>query len=444
MILSTIACLGRHTITGLMCTSSNQFADWTTFYRLFSQQRINQDAIFNVVRCELLGHLKDDQPVVAAIDDTIVRKTGRRTPGVSYRRDPLGPAFQTNFVRAQRFLQLSAALPAGAATRMIPVDFQHAPTPDKPRKDASFEQHAEYRELAQQANLSRVAARRLQVLRDEIDKTDSARHLVIVGDGGYTNRNVLRGLPPNTTFIGRIRSDAKLYAPFEASDTGPGRNRRYGDRAPTPDQLRIDDTQPWQDVKATISGTGHALRVKSLSPVLWKTAGYEIPLRLIVVAPTPYRLRKGSKLLYRQPAHLITTDLQTPVEEIVQWYIWRTDIEVNFRDEKQNFGLGQAQVRNRQSVQAAPALAVAAYSMLLLSAARAYGVGGKPATLPPPKWMQGRDKPRASTNDLRQALRHELWARGISNFSGFAYQPSTGPMPSKLLLPMASAALYAN
>ena len=445
MILSSIACLGRRTITGLMCTSGNQFGDWTAFYRLFSQRRIDQDAIFGAVRSELLTHLKDGQPLVAAIDDTIARKTGVRIPGVSYRRDPLGPPFQTNLVRAQRFLQISAALPAGAATRMIPVDFQHAPTPQKPRKDAPPEQHARYRELAQQANLSRVAARRLHVLREEIDKTDSSRHLVIIGDGGYTNRNVLRDLPPNTTFIGRIRSDAKLYLPSDPTrNAGPGRNRRYGDIAPTPEQLRIDDTRPWQEVSAIISGTDHTLRVKSLSPVLWKTAGYETPLRLIVVAPTPYRLRKGSKLLYRQPAHLITTDLETPIDEIIQRYIWRTDIEVNFRDEKQGFGLGQAQVRNQQSVQAAPALAVAAYSMLLLSAARAYGAAGKPATLPPPKWMQGREKPRASTNDLRQAVRHELWARGIGNFSGFAYQPPHDAKPSKFLLPMESAALYAN
>ena len=186
------------------------------------------------------------------------------------------------------------------------------------------------------------------------------------------------------------------------------------------------------------------MQVKSIGPVLWKPAGYEVPLRLIVIAPTPYRLRKGSRLLYRQPAHLITTDLDTPVEEIVQHYIWRNDIEVNFRDEKQIFGAGEAQVRNEHSVQAAPALAVAAYSMLLLSAVRACGAEGKPATLPAPKWMEGHEKPRATTLDLRQELRHELWSRGINNFSGFAYYLPSDTKPSKLLPPMASAALYAN
>ncbi len=446
MAISSIACLGRHTITGLLCSSGNQFADWSAFYRLFSHRRINQDAIFNVARCELLAHLPDDQPLVAAIDDTIIRKSSKRTPGVGYRRDPLGPAFQTNLVLAQRFLQISAALPAGAATRTIPIDFQHAPTPKKPGKNASDEQHAEYRALAQQCNLSCRAANRVQVLRDELDKTDPSRHLAIVGDGGYTNKTILRNLPDNTTFTGRVRCDAKLFFPVDADaqQDGPGRNRRYGQRVPTPEELRNDDARPWQDVTTISSGTEHALRVKTIGPVLWKTAGYNTPLRLIVIAPTPYRLRKGSRLLYRQPAYLITNDLKTPVEQIVQHYIWRSDIEVNFREEKQIFGVGEAQVHNENSVQSAPALGVGAYAMLLLSAARAYGATGKPATLPPTKWMESRDKPRASTNDLRQALRHELWARGISNFSGFVYPSRWDAKHTKLLMPMASAALYAN
>src|ERR1039458_8519113 len=37
------------------------------------------------------------------------------------------------------------------------------------------------------------------------------RQLLVSGDGSYTNRTVLRQLPERTTFIGRIRKDAKLF-----------------------------------------------------------------------------------------------------------------------------------------------------------------------------------------------------------------------------------------
>jgi len=55
---------------------------------------------------------------------------------------------------------------------------------------------------------------------------------------------------------------------------------------------------------------------------------------------------------------------------LLQSYLWRWDIEVNFRDQKSLLGIGEAQVRNPHSVQSQPALAVAAYGLLLLSSLR--------------------------------------------------------------------------
>ena len=40
------------------------------------------------------------------------------------------------------------------------------------------------------------------------------RQLILSGDGSYTNKTVLRNLPPRTTFIGRIRKNAKLHLPL--------------------------------------------------------------------------------------------------------------------------------------------------------------------------------------------------------------------------------------
>jgi hypothetical protein len=51
-----------------------------------------------------------------------------------------------------------------------------------------------------------------------------------------------------------------------------------------------------------------------------------------------YRLTKNGKLLYRKPAYLICTDPNADIREILQAYIWRWDIEVNFRDEKITLG----------------------------------------------------------------------------------------------------------
>jgi hypothetical protein len=92
------------------------------------------------------------------------------------------------------------------------------------------------------------------------------------------------------------------------------------------------------------SGISHPLRFKRRQNMMWRTAGVEQILQLIVIAPLAYRLRKGSKLLYRHPAFLICTDSALDPRQIIEAYFQRWDIEVNFRDQKTLLGVGQAQV----------------------------------------------------------------------------------------------------
>jgi len=399
--------------------------------------------------------LEANAPMVAAMDDTILRKTGKRTPGVKYRRDPLSPPFHINFVRGQRVLQISGALPpkepaeSDEPARMVPMDFVTASTPEKPRKTAPAEVWKAYEEARKSTNINRIGAGRLEALRRRLDAEGAReRPLWLTVDGTFTNSAILKNLPDRTVLIGRIRGDAKLYRlpePSPAGSPGRGRRRVYGDRAPTPEAYRQDPDTPWETASLFAAGKRHLFRYKTLAPLRWRSAGAQHDLRLIVIAPLGYRLRKGSKLLYRQPAYLIVTDVHLPVDQILQAYIWRWEVEVNFRDEKTILGIGEAQVWSEESVEVAPAFFVATYAMLLMAAAEAFGVNGKPLVLPAPKWRRNHEKPRPSTQDLIQLLRWELWGTALDtmHFSGFNNaQPSDGK-PEKSLPSLRSAVLYA-
>ncbi len=450
-MLSALVCLGRHTITGLLCASGRQFRDWSGDYRVFSESRFDPGEIFGVLRRGVVDSLKGGEPLITAMDDSILRKTGRKIPGVKYLRDPLGPPFHVNFVRAQRVIQLSGALLPRAGqgpARMVPLDFVHAPSPRKPRKDAPPEVWKAYRRTQREQSVSRVGVRRVTALRGQLDADASGRPrpLWVIVDGRFTNKPVLKDLPERTTLIGRIRSDAKLYhLPSPRDRAGRGRRRVYGDRDPTPEALRQDEGIPWQTVNVFAARKRHDLKVKTLSPLRWRSAGGRHTLRVIVIAPLAYRPRRGARLLYRKPAYLICTDPDLPLERVIQAYIWRWDIEVNFRDEKQILGVGEPQVRAPASVRTAPALLVAAYGMLLLAAARTFGPNGKPTHLPQPKWRSKKAKLRASTSDLIQHLRAELWgqALAVSNFSRFMDKPIPHMNPEKNIPDLRSAVLYA-
>src|SRR5260370_16474980 len=109
--VSALTCLGRRTLSGLLCASGQQFRDWSAAYRLFERQRLDGEALWRVPLRGVLETLPPASPIVALIDDTLIRKRGHRIAGTSWRPDPLGPHFADNFIWATRFLQLSLALP---------------------------------------------------------------------------------------------------------------------------------------------------------------------------------------------------------------------------------------------------------------------------------------------------------------------------------------------
>lgn len=438
-------------MTGLLTTCGREFHDWSAEYRLFSRRRLPAADIFSVVRRGVLAELPPQAPLSVAIDDSLLRKTGSRIPGVAWRRDPLGPHFQTNFVRAQRVLQFSALVPLSiGAYRMVPICFLHAPTPPKPSAKASAEEVQKYRHAARLSRLPLRAAQQIASLRQALDAEPNGaqRPLHLFVDGGYTNETVLKKLPPHTSLVGRLRKDARLYflPDFPKAPPHRGRPRHYGAPAPTPEQLRTDDSVPWTEMQISITGVPHRLRVKHLPNVLWRTAGLNHTLQLVVIAPLGYRLRKNSKLLYRQPAFLICTNPDLDLHALVQGFVQRWDIEVNFREEKTLLGVGQAQVRNAASVAAVPALQVASYAMLLLATLHAFRVPGKPDLLPQPKWAATTPPRRFSTQRAIHQLRAEVWGRalGLANFSDFATQSTPTAKPEKFLTDLPSAVLYAS
>ncbi|MDQ2947466.1 MAG: hypothetical protein M3Y27_16285 [Acidobacteriota bacterium] len=102
------------------------------------------------------------------------------------------------------------------------------------------------------------------------------------------------------------------------------------------------------------SGATHSLRFKRRQNMMWRTAGAAQILQLLIIAPLAY--------------------------------LQRWDIEVNFREEKTLLGVGQTQVRHPSSAESAPALMVASYAMLLVSAQRALGISHD-GLIPQPKWI---------------------------------------------------------
>jgi len=444
--ISSLACLGRHTITGMLSSSGQQFVDWTAAYRLFEKERIDTDKLLTPV-CETVERLlPPDLPFIAVLDDTTAKKRGRKVNGASWRRDPLGPPFRSNLIWAQRFMQTAAILPEEgllSRARAIPIGMLHCPSAKRPGRQATPQDWSQYRLDKKNMSLSMVGAGQVRELRANLDLQEGGRNrvLLLAVDGAYTNRVMFRDIPERTCLIGRLRKDARLHAPPQSVESGRGRPRFYGRPMPTPDQIRQDESVPWRSVKAYAAGKAHEFDVKIVGPIRWKGLGGR-DIRLIVIRPLAYRPTMKSRLLYRDPAYLICTDPGLPVELVLQAYLWRWEIEVTFREEKTLLGLGEAQVRTYPAVESVPTFIAAVYAYLHLAAVLA---GIRTPILPRPKWRRPKPNDRCTTGNLIALLRSELWGRALGVvFRGFDDQRQRITKPPKIHNQAAVAAIYAQ
>jgi len=381
--LGGLVCLGRRTISRIIWTNGRQKLGWAPEYFLHSRCQWNPQDLFSPILKRALPWCSGNY-IGAAVDDTRLHKTGRMIQQAFFQRDPLSPPFHVNLMLGLRFLQTSLLIPlykhSRVGTRALPIRFQEVSRVKKPGRKASVEEWKQYRIATRHHNLSQQFVLTVAQLRQTLDIFGTvSKTLLLAVDGSFCNRTVFAIVVKGMEIIARARKDAVLC--FRAS---MGSRRFYDLNKFTPEQVRQDESIPWNETKLFYGGKRRRVRYKLLSGLYWQGGARKRTLRLLVVAPTPYRKRKSGRLYYRQPAYLLTTDLRGHAHTLLQIYFDRWQIEVNHREEKDTLGVGQAQLWNPISVPKQPVLAVASYSALLLASLLAFGAerGSAYAELP--------------------------------------------------------------
>jgi len=403
--LGTLVCLGRRTLTRIIWANGGEQRNWSAEYFLHSRVHWEPQGLFAPIVQGALG-LCPGRLVGVAVDDTKLHKTGRCIKQAFYQRDPLSPPFHTNLILGLRFLQVSLLVPlhkrASASCRALPIRFEESARVKRPAKSASDEQWKTYRQVRKQKNLSTHCAAMMGQVREALDEAGGAAKILVAAlDGSFCNRTVFCAPRDRTELIARARKDAKLC---RRAPAGP--RRFYDVNKFTPEQIRQDETLAWHTTRIFYGGKRRTVRYKQVNSVYWQGGARKSPLRLLVVAPTPYRKRKSGRLYYRQPAYLLTTDLIHSAKALLQIYFDRWQIEVNHREEKDTLGVGQAQLWNPMAVPRQPVLAVAAYSALLLAALLSFGPTRTHVYAQLPKWRRNAKRP--SCLDLISLLRKEI------------------------------------
>jgi hypothetical protein len=406
LALAHVLTPGHRMISRLISSCGLEQRDWSADYKLFSRSPWKSEKLFAPALKSCLKHTQEERFIHVAGDMTHVRKTGKKVAGVHCMRDPMSPPFHVNLIYGLRFLQLTCVLPlyrknAGASPRSVPVFFEEVPALAKPGKKATDEERQAFIKAKKEPRAMIQSVRSLESLRQQLDQQGCTKVALVTLDGGFCNRTLFGSELDRMELICRARKDARLC--LRSTEGGC---RFFDRRKFTPEEVRKDESIPWQSGEFFHGGGFRTLRFKEVAQVYWQGGAQRRPLRVIIIAPTPYRLHKKGPVHYRQEAYLLTTDLESDAAVLVQAYLDHWQIEVNHREEKSNFGIGDAQVRNKLSVPRHPAFAVAIYSFLLLSALEAYGIERTANYLPLPKWRKGAKRP--SCADIIGQLRKEM------------------------------------
>lgn len=403
--LCNVCVVGRRTIARSYLLSDGK-RDWSSEYKLHSRSKWQAQSLFEPTLKAAIA-LCPGKFLPLASDDTRLRKSGKKIKTAQWGRDPHSPAWRINLQWGLRFLHTSILVPLhsnylnAVAARALPVWFEEVPPVAKPDKRASNEEKKAYRQKIKQQNLSTQSLEMFKQMRERVDEAGGKEKILAFSlDGSFCNKTIFGAQLERTIVIARTRRDAQLCFPSTF-----GRSK-YSTETFTPEAVLKDAERVWQIATIFHGNRWRYVDYKDVNQLLWRRGGKTRRLRLLVVRPIPYRKTKKGKLLYRNPAYLLTTDLETPAQELLQIYFDRWQIEVAHQELKDSFGLGQAQLRVPDSVARQPALTVATYSTLHLAALQCFGALRNSEIWPLPKYQ--REKVRISSRDLIRKLRLEM------------------------------------
>jgi hypothetical protein len=162
----------------------------------------------------------------------------------------------------------------------------------------------------------------LQAVLETVRTVLSLRYVVLDGHfGNYPSAWMVR--QENLHLISKLRSDAALYPPFAGEYSGTGRPAKYGDK------INVRQMDP-KYLKET--STEKNLRTNIYQGQFYNKE-FAFALNVVIILKT--NLETGSQ------AHVIlfSTDLELAYDKMIKFYSLRFQIEFNFRDAKQYWGL---------------------------------------------------------------------------------------------------------
>jgi hypothetical protein len=310
---------GRKTITSWLRAAGINRRYKAYYYFIGSLTQKTENIATQLFKIMISKMYKNENAVLAAIDDSPTERYGPKVAGAGVHRNPTPTPDGRKFIYGHVWVTLSViarhksfgtiGLPLLARMYIKARDIETTCLPFKSKTEQAVE-------------LSKWAYNCCKNL---------GKRLWIVTDGGYTRASFLKPVvKTGAVIITRLRKDAVLYAELkQPAKRKRGRPRKYGKRIKL--QNVVKSSGGWFKVKAFLYSKEEIKEVKVFK-AMYKPAGCLVQVLVVCENKDCFRA-------------FICTDLSASAGEILEAVADRYAIEQNFSDIKEIEGAGRQQVR---------------------------------------------------------------------------------------------------
>jgi DDE superfamily endonuclease len=337
LVVGFLAQPGVRTVTGMLTAAGlagRRHHDLA--YRFFATARWSADEVGLVVAGLAVTLLPADAPLLVVVDDTLLRRTGRKLHGAAWHHDGSGPGrHRPAWGHRWVVLGILVEVPFVAHRPLCLPVLCRLWRPGDPDQTPSV-----------------LARRLLETLAERF----SDRTVHLVGDAAYAT-SAWRDAPSRVTVTARLRCDAALHQLPGARTGRPGRPKTKGDRLPELTMIAAMTCHTWAPARVRCYGITRDREILVIR-CLWYRVFAGQPVQVVLArtpgAPDGYELA------------LVSTDLHASGAELIQRYAARWEIEQAFLDGKHQFGIADARIRTQRSVERVVPLALAATSLAII------------------------------------------------------------------------------
>jgi DDE superfamily endonuclease len=417
LALATILTIGQRTICNLLRTLGALAPGHpSSYHRVFSKRRWSSWRLAHGLAGWVFDHLVPDGRAVLAGDDTVDEHPGDKVFGKGCHRDPVRSSHAfTAFRWGHKWVVLAV---------LVRFPFTH-------RRWALPVLVALYRSETDNRKAGRrhkTPPRLLQQLCCVLLRWFRQRRFILTGDGNYATHELARFAARRRgrlALVSPFYRDARLYEPAPEY-SGHGRPRVKGERLATPEQVvagadRCRLKVAWygggrRDVE-TVSGTG-----------CWYKSGHGlVAVRWVFVHDLTGTHRDS---------YFLTTDVTMSVQEVIETYTGRWNLETTFQEMRSYLGLETTRGwKERTVLRAAPCL----FGLYTLVACLYRQLPRRYAKVRAVEWAGKRD---VTFSDALTAVRRWLWLEWVFAIPGYkpAFEKLTRPFRNLLLHALAPAA----